>query len=305
MEFSQMSILVRYYRRDYKAAVIGLQIGDTIYDLSERYTSMTNWFHDSMGNVNAAIANLEALAAHSEVSFPVESLKPFSDKSAQANWLPPIDLRQEVWAAGVTYERSRAARQEEAIDGGDVYARVYGAQRPELFFKGRGHHVVGHLGEVGIRSDATWSVPEPELAVVFNPALEVVGFAVGNDMSSRDIEGENPLYLPQAKVYTAACGLGPGIVLSASVEFPQTAIRMEIARAGEAVFAGEVHTDRLRRTIHELADYLGRCNVYPDGVILLTGTGIVPPSDFTLAAGDEVTISIDGIGTLKNTVKVV
>lgn len=300
-----MSILVRYYRRDYKAAVIGLQIGAIIYDLSDHYTSLTAWFHDSMGNVSAAIANLEALAAHAEVTFPVESLQPFSVRDAEANWLPPIDLRQEVWAAGVTYERSRAARQEEAVDGGDVYARVYGAQRPELFFKARGHHVVGHFGEVGIRSDATWSVPEPELAVVFNPALEVVGFTVGNDMSSRDIEGENPLYLPQAKVYTAACALGPGIILTPSNEFPQATIAIEIVRAGQIAFSGEVHTDRIRRTIRELADYLGRCNMYPDGVVLLTGTGIVPPSDFTLAPGDEVTISIDGIGTLKNTVKVV
>ena len=300
-----MSNLVRFYRQDQKAAVLGLQIDTTIYDLSDRYTSLTALLHDSLGSVNATIKSLEAFAAQAETSYPVDALKPFSDRNALANWLPPIDLRQEVWAAGVTYERSRAARQEEAIDGGDVYARVYGAQRPELFFKGRGYHVVGHLGEVGIRSDATWSVPEPELAVVFNPALEVVGFTVGNDMSSRDIEGENPLYLPQAKVYTAACALGPGIVLSSSTEFPQAAIRMEIMRAGKSVFTGEVHTDRIRRTIKELADYLGRCNTYPDGVVLLTGTGIVPPSDFTLAAGDEVTISIDGIGMLKNTVKVV
>ena len=300
-----MSNLVRFYRHDYKAAVLGLQIGDTIYELSDRYTSLTALLRDSMSNVSATIASLESMATHAEVRYPLDSLKPFSDRNAEANWLPPIDLIQEVWAAGVTYERSRAARQEEAIDGGDVYARVYGAQRPELFFKGRGHHVVGHLGEVGIRSDASWSVPEPELAVVFNPALEVVGFTVGNDMSSRDIEGENPLYLPQAKVYTAACALGPGIVLSASNEFPQAAIRMEITRAGQTIFTGEVHTDRIRRTIQELADYLGRCNIYPDGVVLLTGTGIVPPSDFTLASGDEVMISIDGIGTLKNTVKVV
>ncbi len=300
-----MSNLVRFYRRDHKSAVLGLQIDSTIYDLSDRYTSLTALLHDSLGSVKATITNLESLAAQAEVHYPVESLKPFNEKNAEANWLPPIDLRQEVWAAGVTYERSRAARQEEAIDGGDVYARVYGAERPELFYKGRGHHVVGHLGEVGIRSDAAWSVPEPELAVVFNPALEVIGFTVGNDMSSRDIEGANPLYLPQAKVYTAACALGPGIVLSASAEFPQASIRMDIARAGQSIFTGEVHTDRIRRTILELANYLGRCNTYPDGVVLLTGTGIVPPSDFTLTAGDEVTISIDGIGTLKNTVKVV
>jgi 2-dehydro-3-deoxy-D-arabinonate dehydratase len=295
MELSQMSALVRYTRPDIKAAALGLLLENTVYDLSESYRLITAWLDVTRGNVSGAIADLEGVALKSARTFPADNL----------NWLPPIDLAQEVWAAGVTYERSRAARQEEAIDGGDVYARVYGAQRPELFFKGRGHHVVGHLGEVGIRSDATWSVPEPELAVVFNSSLEVVGFTVGNDMSSRDIEGENPLYLPQAKVYTAACALGPGIVLSASTEFPQATIRMTIVRAGQTAFTGEVHTDRIRRTIRELADYLGRCNTYPDGVVLLTGTGIVPPSDFTLAAGDEVTISIEGIGTLKNTVKVV
>ncbi|HVO72345.1 MAG TPA: fumarylacetoacetate hydrolase family protein, partial [Aggregatilineaceae bacterium] len=221
----------------------------------------------------------------------------------QPHWLAPVD-EQDVWAAGVTYERSRQARQEEALDGGDIYARVYGAERPELFFKAQGRHVVGPGGAVGIRADARWSVPEPELSVVFNPALEAVGFTTGNDMSSRDIEGANPLYLPQAKVYTASCALGPGIVLASS-DWPVVAIHLYIRRAGEPVFEGETHTARLRRPLAELAEYLGRSNRFPDGVVLLTGTGIVPPPDFTLAAGDVIEITIDGIGTLINPVQVV
>jgi 2-dehydro-3-deoxy-D-arabinonate dehydratase len=205
----------------------------------------------------------------------------------------------------VTYERSRQARQEEALDGGDIYARVYGAERPELFFKAQGRHVVGPHEAVGIRADSRWSVPEPELAVVFNSALEAVGFAVGNDMSSRDIEGANPLYLPQAKIYTASCALGPGIVLAAASDWPVAAIRLCIHRAEKSVFEGETHTARLRRPLAELAQYLGRSNRFPDGVVLFTGTGIVPPPDFTLAAGDMVEITVDGIGTLTNPVQVV
>jgi 2-dehydro-3-deoxy-D-arabinonate dehydratase len=215
------------------------------------------------------------------------------------------DERIEVWAAGVTYERSRAARQEEAVDGGDVYARVYNAERPELFFKAHGYEVVPHGGEVGIRRDSQWNVPEPELAVVFDAKLRVIGFTIGNDMSSRDIEGENPLYLPQAKVYTASCALGPNLLESNATEFPDTSIHLKIERNGATLFEDNTHTSRLRRSIPELADYLGRCKTFPYGVILLTGTGIVPPAEFSLLEGDSVTITIDAIGTLKNTVRVV
>jgi 2-dehydro-3-deoxy-D-arabinonate dehydratase len=158
---------------------------------------------------------------------------------------------------------------------------------------------------VGIRADATWSVPEPELGLVINPAMQVVGFAVGNDMSSRDIEGENPLYLPQAKIYTGACAIGPGLVLSPADTWPPLTIRLEIRRAGAVVFDGEVHTDRIHRRIGELVEYLGRSNTFPDGVVLLTGTGIVPPTDFSLQAGDVVQISMGAIGTLTNPVMVV
>jgi 2-dehydro-3-deoxy-D-arabinonate dehydratase len=201
--------------------------------------------------------------------------------------------------------RSREARQEEAQDGGDVYARVYDAERPEIFFKASLKNTVGHGAEVGIREDSKWNVPEPELGVVINPAMEVVGFTVGNDMSSRDIEGANPLYLPQAKVYTASCALGTGLVLAPSAEFPETTISISISRNGSEVFADSIHTSRIKRKLSELVTYLGRSNTFPHGVILLTGTGIVPSADFTLQAGDVVTITIDEIGTLQNIVKIV
>jgi 2-dehydro-3-deoxy-D-arabinonate dehydratase len=212
---------------------------------------------------------------------------------------------QDVWAAGVTYERSRQARQEEAVDGGDIYARVYAAERPELFFKARAGWVIGHLGEVGIRADAEWNVPEPELTLVINPALEVVGLTVGNDMSSRDIEGANPLYLPQAKIYTASCALGPQIALGRHESWPEITIRVTVERDGETIFEDSVSTARIHRRLDELVTYLGRSLSYPDGVLLMTGTGIVPSNDFTLRAGDRITVTIDDIGQLTNTVKVV
>jgi 2-dehydro-3-deoxy-D-arabinonate dehydratase len=303
-------LLVRYYDPKYsdnpKFFYLGLKIGNTVYGFKDpQYSTQAifSWLTSSAGRVAEAIEELERLAQDTPYTYPSTyfDLSPADDRP---HWLPPIDT-QDIWAAGVTYERSKDARQEEAVDGGDVYARVYRAARPELFFKAHGRNVVGPFGEVGIRADATWSVPEPELALVVNPAMEVVGFTIGNDMSSRDIEGENPLYLPQAKVYTASCALGPGILLNPATEWPDTTIRLCIRRGGTVAFQGEVHTSRIRRTIGELVSYLGRSNQFPYGVVLLTGTGIVPPGDFTLAAGDVVEITIDGIGTLVNTVKLV
>jgi len=282
---------------------IGLQLDDQIYDVSDFAPSVAAWLRSSVGRVAEAIDELEAHARQSPIRISVSELTT-NPQSGTPHWLAPVDA-QEVWAAGVTYERSRAARQEEAEDGGDIYARVYQAERPELFFKAQGWRVIGPGGAVGIRADASWSVPEPELAVVFNPAMEVVGFTVGNDMSSRDIEGANPLYLPQAKVYASSCALGPGILLNPATTWPAATIRLTIERAGEVAFKGEVDTSRIKRSIPELADYLGRSTRFPDGVVLLTGTGTVPPPDFTLAAGDVVTIEIEGVGRLQNTVKVV
>jgi 2-dehydro-3-deoxy-D-arabinonate dehydratase len=217
--------------------------------------------------------------------------------------LPPI-VSQEVWAAGVTYYRSRGARMEESKDtgGGTFYDRVYSAERPELFFKSTASRTVGHGGKVRIRADAMWSVPEPELTLLVSPAGKIIGYTIGNDMSSRDIEGENPLYLPQAKVYNASCALGPGVLLSPEPLPPSTEISLEILRSGRTEFSGSVALTELKRDPQTLVDYLFRDNSFPHGCFLMTGTGIVPPSNFTLAHGDIIRITIDPIGTLENEV---
>ena len=215
--------------------------------------------------------------------------------------LPPLSS-QEVWAAGVTYFRSRSARMEESKDagGGTFYDRVYSAERPELFFKSTASRTVGHLDKVAIRSDAKWSVPEPELTLVCSASGKIIGYTIGNDMSSRDIEGENPLYLPQAKVYHRSCALGPAILVTEQPLPKSTNITLEILRDNAQVFSGATTLDQLKRDPQELVDYLFRDNVFPTGAFLLTGTGIVPPDDFTLHPRDEIRISIDQIGTLTN-----
>jgi 2-dehydro-3-deoxy-D-arabinonate dehydratase len=217
--------------------------------------------------------------------------------------LAPIGT-QEVWAAGVTYYRSRDARMEEAeaAGGGSFYDRVYSAPRPELFFKSTPHRVAGPGEEVRIRRDSKWNVPEPELTLVVTPGGKIVGYTVGNDMSSRDIEGENPLYLPQAKVYDKSCALGPGILLAGEPLPAATKIHLLIRRGAGAAFEGSTTLAALKRKPEELVEYLFRDNSFPAGCFLLTGTGVVPPNTFTLEAGDEVRITIDGIGTLVNRV---
>jgi len=218
--------------------------------------------------------------------------------------LSPIG-RQEVWAAGVTYFRSRDARMEESKDagGGDFYARVYEADRPELFFKATSSRVVGPGSPVRIRRDSRWNVPEPELALLLSADGTIEGYTIGNDMSSRDIEGANPLYLPQAKVYDGCCALGPALLVTDEPLPQSTAIRIEIRRGGIVPFRGETTLERMKRRPEELASWLFREQSFPDGCFLLTGTGIVPPNDFTLEPGDEVRIGIDGIGTLVNPVE--
>jgi 2-dehydro-3-deoxy-D-arabinonate dehydratase len=216
--------------------------------------------------------------------------------------LPPVD-RQEVWAAGVTYAWSREARVREARSK-EVYVRVYEAERPELFFKSVGEKVVGPNDWIGLRGDSHWNVPEPELALVLNPRMQIVGYTVGNDVSSRDIEGENPLYLPQAKIYRHACALGPAITLAGrSVDGQKLTICMTIRRGGVPVFQGETSTAEIHRSLTEVVGYLARYNDFPHGAVLLTGTGIVPDDDFTLQDGDEVAIEIEPIGTLCTTVR--
>jgi 2-dehydro-3-deoxy-D-arabinonate dehydratase len=224
--------------------------------------------------------------------FPAENL----------SYISPIDT-QEVWAAGVTYKRSKVAREEESVGAAQFYDKVYSAPRPELFMKATWKRVVGPKEEIRVRVDSKWSVPEPELTLVVSPDLRIVGYTIGNDVSSRDIEGENPLYLPQAKVYTRSCAIGPVITLADSMpSLQEVKIELTISRAGEVVFVGETSISQMARTVESLVEWLGKENDFPDGVLLMTGTGIVPPDSFNLSPGDHVDIRITGIGTLSNPV---
>lgn len=221
---------------------------------------------------------------------------------ADAQLLPPVE-NQEIWAAGVTYERSRVARMEESEGGGDFYDKVYTADRPELFLKAVGWRAGGDGDPIRVRRDSRWDVPEPEMTLVISSAGRIVGVTVGNDVSSRSIEGENPLYLPQAKVYDGACAVGPEIrLLDPQLDLRALPIRLEIERDGAVAFSGETSTARMRRTPEELVEYLYREMTFPVGALLMTGTGLVPPDSFTLRSGDRVAISIDGVGTLRNPV---
>ena len=223
-------------------------------------------------------------------------------KQSDVTFLSPLD-QQEVWAAGVTYKRSQEARERESEGAAQFYDKVYSADRPEIFFKAPAWRVSPPGGPVHIRRDATWSVPEPELALVISPKMDLVGFTIGNDMSSRDIEGENPLYLPQAKMYDHACAIGPSVMLAASMPPPEKiVIRLLIERAGKPVFDGSTSVAAMKRSFEELIGWLGKEMSFPHGVVLLTGTGVVPPDDFTLAVGDVVHIDITGIGRLTNRV---
>jgi 2-dehydro-3-deoxy-D-arabinonate dehydratase len=220
---------------------------------------------------------------------------------AAGSLLPPIEPLQEVWASGVTYQRSREARQAESSVA-DVYGRVYTAERPELFFKAIGWRVVGHAGPVCIRRDSRWNVPEPELTLVINRGGQVVGFCAGNDMSSRDIEGENPLYLPQAKIYNGSCALGPGLLLAEPAGLTDLPVRLAIVRGDALVVTGETRTSRIVRPLESLAAYLTAGLDFPQGVFLMTGTGIVPPVEFTLNIEDVVRVMVGDL-SLENTVQ--
>jgi 2-dehydro-3-deoxy-D-arabinonate dehydratase len=252
-------------------------------------------------DLSGDISNLSDILDSNDPAATAESLKTDDSIAVETvTLLAPID-QQEVWAAGVTYKRSQTARMEESETSASCYDRVYESPRPELFLKATPHRVSGPGQPLRIRQDATWNVPEPEITCVVNSRLELVGFTVGNDMSSRDIEGENPLYLPQAKVYRQCAGLGPCITLAADMPArEETTIGLEIQRGGETVFQGETNVDQMARTFEGLIEYLGRDQEFPHGVFLMTGTGVVPESDFTLQAGDVVHITIDGIGTLTN-----
>jgi 2-dehydro-3-deoxy-D-arabinonate dehydratase len=266
-------------------ASVGLYLSEGVADLSGH----------GINSLTEVLENPSRLKSIKEANLSGE-------KHGQVKLLAPIES-QEVWAAGVTYLRSKKARMDESEFSASAYDRVYDAARPEIFFKALGEKVSGPDGKIGIRADAKWNVPEPELALVINSRKELVGFTVGNDMSSRDIEGENLLYLPQAKVYKHSCALGPCIVLGASEEEARSwEIAIHIFREGKDVFSGKTSVNQIKRGFGELIDYLCRSQEFPNGAVLLTGTGIVPNDDFTLAAGDRVRINISGIGSIENTV---
>ena len=242
---------------------------------------------------------------YSFVKSKIEPLKPSGKhKNLIKNRLLPPIANQEVWASGVTYMRSKSARMEESKDagGGDFYDRVYEAERPELFFKSAPHRVSGSMDYVRIRKDSTWNVPEPELTLAINASGKIIGYTLGNDMSSRDIEGQNPLYLPQAKTYDKSAALGPCLYLTNEPLSPETQIILNIERKNKTVFSGKVSINQIKRKFEDLVEFLYREMTFPFGSFLMTGTGIVPPNDFTLQKGDVIHISADPIGTLSNIV---
>ena len=269
-------------------------------------TGNGNFIEHEGGGYRVPESNWDALIAHDDLRsylISIAASKNRVDAFSNEQILAPIGS-QEVWAAGVTYYRSRDARMAESKDagGGDFYDRVYSAERPELFFKATASRVAAPGDTVRIRSDARWNVPEPELTLAINPHGQIIGYTIGNDMSSRDIEGENPLYLPQAKVYDRSSALGPCVLVTCDPLPATTEIRIEIERSGKTAFSGVTTLAELKRKPAVLVEYLFRENRFPAGAYLMTGTGIVPPDSFTLAAGDRIRIAIDPIGTLENTV---
>ena len=283
---------------------LGLISNGQLFDLSASgracYATLQSWLVAACGRTADAMQKLLQVAANSTA---VCSASALADPDQDPLLLCPLDT-QEVWACGVTYEMSREARVRES-DSPTVYGQVYEADRPEIFFKATPHRVVGPGEAVGIRADSEWNAPEPELTLVVTPSMEIVGYTVGNDMSSRDIEGENPLYVAQAKIYSRSCALGPVIRLALDVDPMDLAVQCAIYRDGVQIFSGETQTSKIHRRLDELVSYLGRCNSFPAGLFVVTGTGIVPPDTLSLEEGDRVDISIEGLGTLSNPVIVI
>jgi 2-dehydro-3-deoxy-D-arabinonate dehydratase len=272
------------------------QQGIVIEKNAEFFLIKDNW--DSFINDDNILKKLEDI---SKSSAAIKN----ADEMINNELLPPVGTSQELWACGVTYLRSKIGRQEESKDagGGDFYARVYEAERPEVFFKSTPHRIVGHGGKVKIRKDSTWDVPEPELTLVVTSSGKITGYTIGNDMSSRSIEGENPLYLPQAKTYDSCAAIGPCIYIHENELDTNTNIHLEIVRNNQNVFEGNVALSQMKRTPEELVSFVYRECSFPHGCLIMTGTGIVPPNDFTLRQGDEIKITIDNIGTLVNVVR--
>jgi 2-dehydro-3-deoxy-D-arabinonate dehydratase len=281
--------LCRFSAEEGNGSQLGLIVGDRVVDVAAAGGSKS--LADGLQGPASAFLDALRSVANGGGGIPLD----------QVAILAPIDA-QEVWAAGVTYLRSRNARMEESTQK-DVYDQVYDADRPEIFFKATPNRVSAPGEAIAIRGDSGWDVPEPELALLLNSSGELVGFTIGNDVSSRSIEGENPLYLPQAKLYSGAASLGPTIVTVDEIADPRNlSIELTIRRDGAVLFRDETSTSQMHRTFDDLTNYLFRANEFPNGVFLMTGTGIVPPSEFTLEAGDEVTIAVEGIGTLVNPV---
>jgi 2-dehydro-3-deoxy-D-arabinonate dehydratase len=294
--------ICRFYLPD-QGAHLGLVVNQTVHDLTAsdlpHFVTLTALLQASVQTPLGALLQAVDLSNLPTYVYHELDCSPVADVP---HLLPPVD-RQEIWAAGVTYAWSREARVREAQIK-DVYVRVYEAERPELFFKSVGEKAVGPNDWIGLRGDSHWNVPEPELALVLNPLMQIVGYTIGNDASSRDIEGENPLYLPQAKIYRHSCALGPVITLADHhVDGQNLAIRLTINRTGTPVFQSETSTAKMHRSLAELTNHLARYDDFPYGALLLTGTGIVPGDDFTLQTGDEVVIEIEAIGILRNPVR--
>ena len=278
--------LCRFTSPSHADVHVGLVDGDSVRDLTPAGVQR-------LDQLLAREDLADHLARAQQARLPEWSLQ-------QLRLVTPVES-QEIWAAGVTYLRSKQARMEESDFSARAYDHVYAAARPEIFFKAIPEKVVSPGEAVGIRRDARWNVPEPELTLVINSRGAIVGFTVGNDMSSRDIEGENLLYLPQAKIYAGSCAIGPWVVVGADEDVArQWTIALEIRRGSDTVFAGETRVDQIKRPFGELVEYLFRSQVFPRGVMLLTGAGIVPPDSFTLADADRVRITISGVGTLEN-----
>lgn len=282
---------------------LGLVAGDFVYDLTDTddarsYGSLGDWLRAASDRPRDDV--ISELARLPTLEGPVCSLTDLETPDPFPVLVKPID-EQEIWACGVTYRMSRQARMRES-DEPTLYDRVYDAPRPHIFFKGSAHRTVTTGESVGIREDAEWNVPEAELAVLLSPDGEIWGYLAANDMSSRDIEGENPLYLNQAKVYNRSCALGPMIRVAHEYDAMNKVVRCTITRQEKVVFEGRASTADIKRSLEELAGYLFRCNSFPGGVFMLTGTSIVPPDSFTLQDGDAVRIEIEGLGTLTNSV---
>ncbi|GMA61963.1 fumarylacetoacetate hydrolase family protein [Alicyclobacillus fastidiosus] len=294
-----MSLLktIRYTHPDLGTPQLGLLDGDRVYSLTEQVPTWTcpvlMW-----RALQALDIRPSAVVQRLQKGTPLS----FAELASQRLLLPPV-ATPEVWASGVTYERSREARNAETQIKDSVYDRVYTAARPELFFKATYERLVAPLQPISLRSDSNWMVPEPELAIVVSANGDLIGYTVGDDVSSRDIEGENPLYLPQAKVFSGSCSLGPALLWSDGEEKPETwTIELTIYREDAVAFSGQVPFSQFRRSFSELTSYLLRDNTIADGTVLMTGTGIVPPDEFTLLPGDVVEIAIEPIGVLKNAV---